>query len=66
MFALARPTPCFHICRHALDINPYTNEPETQKEIVGQVFAHPEKELEKLSKDYPNDSLWFEPADVWM
>lgn len=60
------PTPCFNICRHKLDINPYTNEPETEKEIVSQVFANPEKELKKLSEAYPNDKLWFENDQVWM
>lgn len=66
MFSLTRQIPCFHICRHALDINPYTHEPEHEKEIVSQVFANPEMELEKLAKDYPNDNLWYEPAHVWM
>lgn len=63
---MLNPCPCFKIYRYVQDMNPYTNEPELEREIVKEVFAEPEKEIEKLEAEYPNDKLWFEPDQVWM
>lgn len=59
-------SPCYNILRHVQDINPYTQEPELESEIVGQVFCAPEKALIELSAQYPNDKLWFEEDTIWM
>lgn len=63
---MLRPYECFKIFRHVLDVNPYTHEPETEREIVGETFADPDKKLQELSAKYPNDNLWYEADQIWM
>lgn len=58
--------PCFKIYRLVQDMNPYTQEPELEREVVQEVFSDPEKEIKKLEAKYPNDNLFYEADHVWM
>jgi len=60
-----KPHSAFAICRHVPDIDPYTNEPIVEVEVLEQTFCPvSEQTLDQFRAQYGAD-VWVQPTSVW-
>ncbi|AQT28675.1 hypothetical protein YOLOSWAG_196 [Erwinia phage vB_EamM_Yoloswag] len=58
--------PAFQICRHVVDIDPYTNQPVTELEIIKEVpYNPPAQELNAIKAQYRGSDIFVQPTCSW-
>lgn len=60
-----RKIPVTAICRYVSDVNPYTQEPVQEKEIICIAYADSAKALAQAQAEHPSDQLWEEEDFIW-
>ncbi|QQO90349.1 hypothetical protein pEaSNUABM5_00207 [Erwinia phage pEa_SNUABM_5] len=60
-----KPHPAFQICRYVQDIDPYTNEPVSELEVIKETFAPvTEQTLQEYQARY-GANVWVQPTTIW-
>lgn len=60
-----KPHPAFQICRYVQDIDPYTNEPVAELEVIEQTLQPVTDQVLAEFRAQYGASVWVQPTTIW-